>query len=140
MSMGRVVVLLLAACVVSVTVGAQQSAEPFDAVRARSLGMVTYWDHCGSCHGRWAHGDGPLAKTLASRPPDLTRLSERNGGTFPHAAVSRAIAGDDRPHSDMPKWAAEFRGQSDAPGDGTAQQRIDALTLYLEFIQYRPRK
>lgn len=121
---------------------AGQPREPFDAVRARSLGMTTYWDHCASCHGRWGHGDGPEAKGLTIRPPDLTHLAERNGGTFPLAAVAQVIAGTDRVHSPtaMPAWAAVFRGSPGAQDDDEVRRRIEALTLYLEFIQPRPRK
>ena len=121
---------------------AGQPREPFDAVRARSLGMTTYWDHCASCHGRWGHGDGVEAKGLAVRPPDLTLLAAKNGGTFPLAAVAQVIAGNDRVHSPtaMPAWAAVFRGLPGAQDDEAVRRRIEALTLYLEFIQPRPRK
>ncbi len=38
---------------------------------------------CSSCHGSTAKGDGPIATSLAKRPPDLTQLSIRNDAVFP---------------------------------------------------------
>lgn len=56
-------------------------------------GQSLYNTYCWQCHGRDATGDGPMAEMLAIVTPDLTRLSARQGGTFPTEAVARKIDG-----------------------------------------------
>ncbi|MEP7118228.1 MAG: cytochrome c [Acidobacteriota bacterium] len=111
----------------------------FAQVRARGLGMAVFIDHCASCHGRSGQGDGPRLKELSVRPSDLTRLAARNGWVFPAAAVTRAIDGADRSHrnGEMPLWGNVFRADPTVASDGAVKERLDALTLYLEFIQVR---
>ncbi|MFK7878251.1 c-type cytochrome [Roseobacter sp.] len=55
-------------------------------------GAVFFAENCASCHG--ADGSGGNAKGLANTPPDLTMLSDRNGGTFPAARALSYIYGD----------------------------------------------
>ena len=44
-------------------------------------GAPLYAEHCAVCHGRYGNGDGPLADSLAKRPPNLTdSLSRRREG------------------------------------------------------------
>jgi mono/diheme cytochrome c family protein len=43
--------------------------------------------YCASCHGNSAKGDGPAAPALRIPPPDLTKLSKKNGGKFPSDRV-----------------------------------------------------
>lgn len=69
---------------------APAAAEP-DAAAGEALFAV----HCSGCHGAGALGDGPLAPLLKVPAPDLTRLSERNSGTFPVFRVVRQIDGRD---------------------------------------------
>lgn len=59
---------------------------------------------CAECHGKDAASQGPMAEMMALRPPDLTRLSERNGGGFPAEAVAKQIDGRQpvAAHGDMP--------------------------------------
>jgi hypothetical protein len=99
-------------------------------------------NHCAECHGRSGHGEGPRIKELSIRPRDLTKLAERNGGTFPASEVARIIDGADRAHQsgDMPLWGQVFKTDSGPGGEAAARERVDALTLYLEFIQTRPRR
>jgi mono/diheme cytochrome c family protein len=56
-------------------------------------GSYTFKTYCASCHGKEAKGDGPLADSLRFRPPDLTLLARRNGGTYPAEAIYRTIEG-----------------------------------------------
>lgn len=49
--------------------------------------------HCASCHGIEATGNGPLGEMLTVRPPDLTKLSAENGGTFPLDRVVSRVDG-----------------------------------------------
>ena len=137
----------LACSLMVVTVSAnsagQEPPDAFAVVRARGQGLLVFVDHCASCHGRSGHGDGPRVEELTVRPSDLTRLSERNGWIFPKESVARAIDGADRAHrtGDMPLWGEAFRLDAGVPDDAGVKQRIEALTLYVEFIQARrPRR
>lgn len=69
---------LLAACV----------AEP-----RTPTGAEDFAAFCSSCHGAGGQGDGPMATQLPHRPADLTRLSRRNGGSFPGTEVMAKIWG-----------------------------------------------
>jgi mono/diheme cytochrome c family protein len=56
-------------------------------------GAVLFQDHCATCHGIAAEGDGPMTAVLSIAPPDLTVLAETNGGTFPLERVVRRVDG-----------------------------------------------
>ena len=110
-----------------------------DSLSNKSIdGRALYKDYCASCHGVDARGDGPAAKSLNAPPSDLTRISARNGGTFPFDRVSRIISGYDKmPGShgsaDMPVWGPIFsRVESDRE---LGRLRIDSLAKYLRQIQ-----
>jgi mono/diheme cytochrome c family protein len=107
--------------------------------------FVTY---CSACHGTDAKGTGPVAMELKTRPADLTRIAQRNGGTFDREAVYKTIEGLDMPAShgsaEMPVWGAWFVHQ--AVGEGVllddartaarqATNRINNLVKYLETLQ-----
>ncbi len=95
--------------------------------------------HCASCHGEDAKGTGKLAKILVKPPVDLTQITERNGGTFPHDRVFKIIAGTEAVpgHStfQMPKYWERFRHYEGRRGYDTAEKRIHTITLYLESLQ-----
>lgn len=134
------------ACSLMVVAGSadagQNPADGHALVRARGQGLLVFTEHCASCHGRSGRGDGPRVTELTVRPSDLTRLAERNGWIFPAATVTRAIDGADRTHraGDMPLWGQVFRSDPAVPDDAAVKQRIEALTLYIEFIQVRRRR
>jgi len=75
-------------------------------------GRELYQVFCASCHGVKAHGDGPVAKTLKPRVPDLTRIAIRNGGAFPTEQVRQTIDGQQvkAAHGtrDMPVWDGSY--------------------------------
>ncbi|WP_145110545.1 c-type cytochrome [Cereibacter sediminicola] len=48
---------------------------------------------CAGCHGATGRGDGEMAPLLDQRPPDLTTLAARNGGSFPGTRVMAQIWG-----------------------------------------------
>jgi mono/diheme cytochrome c family protein len=103
-----------------------EALDPSQATR----GQLIYQRFCAACHGTAGKGDGQLAAGLRSRPTDLTRMAERNGGVFAYDKVSRAIDGRDsvRMHgsADMPVWGEVFaktRG-TDAPDPDEAVARI----------------
>jgi mono/diheme cytochrome c family protein len=105
-------------------------------------GAALFARHCASCHGRSGEGDGPVASVVRAAMPNLRTLSERNGGTFPRAAVTRYIAGDEVPtaHGDrlMPVWGDTFAGTSGNPqaDAATARAALESLADFLEQIQY----
>jgi mono/diheme cytochrome c family protein len=100
-----------------------------------SDGAAMFNSYCASCHGLDATGTGPAAKALAKAPADLTRITARNGGTFPEVKIRRYIEGADEISAhgsrDMPVWGALFR-QMEA---GTVPLRIQALSDFLKSIQ-----
>ena len=110
-----------------------------------ALDFVTW---CGPCHGRLGRGDGPVAPSLKAVPPDLTRLSERTGGTFPTDMVRQRIDGRDLPTvhgtAEMPIWGSVFTLQATAAGmlqedregaENEVKRRISRLVQYLETLQ-----
>jgi len=113
--------------------------------RGEDLSMASghdlYRRFCESCHGASGLGDGPSARHFKSDTPDLTRISTRHGGRFPHRWVTRIVDGTNprQPHGpkDMPAWGKEL-AMIDSPGPGVAaptQERIQRLVDYLESIQ-----
>jgi mono/diheme cytochrome c family protein len=96
---------------------------------------------CAACHGTEAHGDGPVAAGLASTVPDLTRIKERNDGTFPADTVRDTIDGRTpvRAHGTrvMPVWGYEFWVEegADITAEREARELVRRLVLYLESIQ-----
>jgi mono/diheme cytochrome c family protein len=93
--------------------------------------------YCAACHGRTAKGDGPIAPQLKTRPPDLTQLARRNGGSFPAGQVLAYLTGTGRTlrahgPTEMPVWGLVFRARE---SDGRAGERITGLVLYLSSIQ-----
>lgn len=58
-------------------------------------GAALYAQHCVSCHGTRADGQGPMREVLLVQPSDLTTLTARHGGTFPVLRVAERIDGRD---------------------------------------------
>ena len=103
-------------------------------------GAPTYRVYCGSCHGKEAKGDGPLAKDLRVQPANLTELSMRNDGAFPFEMVIETInhGRSVRAHGsqDMPAWgdAFEMTEQSEA----AAKAKMEELAHFLWSLQKKP--
>lgn len=109
------------------------------------VGKREFETSCVSCHGAKGKGDGPRAKTLERRAPDLTGLARRHNGNFPFAYVEETI--DGRRHiaahglREMPIWGDVYdrkakRKYSDAEeADFQARRRVLALVDYLHRIQ-----
>ena len=99
------------------------------------VGRDVYKTYCSSCHGPDAKGDGPLASSLRVRPPDLTLIGKRMGGTFSSDKVRRIIDGRDpvKGHggADMPVWGDAFKSSRDGYSEQAVKARIDALTEHL---------
>lgn len=99
-------------------------------------GSATFGLYCATCHGPSARGDGPMAAVLTKRPADLTRIAQRNGGTFPTELVAKVIDGraPAKGHGggEMPVWGDAFGKSADRTPVG---ERIARLVSYLESIQ-----
>ena len=98
-------IFTLAAILLAGTASAQ------DALR----GMDVFANHCATCHGVSAMGDGPMASVLAVAPADLTGLAAANGGVFPMARVVRRVdgSGEILAHGGpMPLWGMVLDGPS----------------------------
>lgn len=108
----------------------------------KERGVRLYRPSCASCHGIDARGHGDLAPLLKGGVPDLTTLSQRNGGIFPTYTVRRSIDGrfDSSAHGtrEMPVWGwqlydpgvhdtREARARTDA--------LVDELVEYLQSLQ-----
>jgi hypothetical protein len=105
-------------------------------------GQRLYADACAACHGVAGRGDGPVAAALKTPPPDLTRLTQANGGLFPRDLVIDTIAGerDVAAHGsrEMPVWSQRFGpGGSGAPGVASVYVRrnLEMLTDYITSLQ-----
>jgi mono/diheme cytochrome c family protein len=94
--------------------------------------------YCAPCHGAGGSGDGPVSASLKKQPPDLTRITARNGGHFPSEDLQRFVAGDERlvaAHGsrEMPVWGPIF--QSLEPHDRLTRIRIENVVKFIESIQ-----
>ena len=109
-----------------------QADEPPMVRRGRDM----FGQYCASCHGLSGKGDGPLATTLKKPPADLTQISKKADGIFPHAKVRQFIDGERavRAHGsrEMPVWGKEFRRNKPDP---TVRLHILAFTSFIESIQ-----
>jgi mono/diheme cytochrome c family protein len=129
-------------CIPAVGHGRAEAVVGNDVIAA---GRTAYRSRCASCHGREAHGDGPVGAALRVPPPDLTWLAERHGGTFPRAYVVDVVTGRApvvaHGTSEMPVWSDRLDG-ADGPGATTAaalevRRVVQAIAAYLESIQQR---
>lgn len=108
-----------------------------------TAGAQDFQSYCATCHGIEAKDDGPAAAILTVKPPDLTLLSKRNGGTFPFEQTYEQIDGSKmatvKGHgtSERPIWGDVFRGERGNAAQWLAgtQGRILSLVHYLESIQ-----
>lgn len=109
----------------------------------RPTGALLYERHCASCHGATAKGDGPLATALAVRPPDLTTLQARKGGTWDAGAIMAVIDGRTAVAAhgprEMPVWGTVFTTTARDEGGGYAEISAlyagEALAEHLRGVQ-----
>lgn len=109
--------------------------------RTAFSGKPLYSTYCATCHGTTAKGDGPFAKSLRKRPPDLTQLARQNQGTFPADRVTKIIDGRDpavgHGNSDMPIWGDAFSRTKEDSDPESVQLKIEAIVKYLDSLQER---
>jgi mono/diheme cytochrome c family protein len=115
------------------------SAPPSDAAVAGVAGAYSYKTHCASCHGIDGKGEGPLSDSLRFRPPDLTLIARRNGGTFPAERVYRIVDGRKplKGHGgpDMPIWGDAFKNSETGFDDAQVKARVRSVVDHLKTIQ-----
>ena len=103
-------------------------------------GKQMYREYCASCHGLDGKGHGPVATSLNKRPPDLTTLAKRHGGSFPREYVTSVLrfgpGFSAHGSSDMPVWGPIFQ-YLDNYNEPAVRQRIQNLCDHLESIQER---
>lgn len=101
-------------------------------------GAAIFAENCTACHGYLGEGGELIGGQNA---PDLTRISARNGGTFPRAAVLSQIDGygHGKASTVMPEFGALLEGDLvpvEVEGVMTPTPRpLAALLTYLESIQ-----
>ena len=134
------------AAFVIAALGAPAFADPapgHDPVLAE-IGAPLFARYCSSCHGLGGRGDGPTAKTMSTRPADLTGIAKRRNGQFPTAEIAKFIDGrfEYPAHGsrEMPVWGTRFG--SDVPesdvSESIARGNIASLVEYLKSIQNPP--
>ncbi|MDH3421060.1 MAG: cytochrome c [Gammaproteobacteria bacterium] len=95
---------------------------------------------CASCHGESGHGNGPVARTLNTVVPDVTRLRERYG-EFAADDIRQIIDGRSLvvAHGTryMPVWGYEFWVEegADVTAEREARVLIDRIVEYLRTVQ-----
>jgi mono/diheme cytochrome c family protein len=133
----RVPMLILSLSVV-ISASAQTTSQPQPPMRPVD-GATIFRSNCAACHGLEGRGNGSASKALKRNLSDLTRLSQRNGGTFPAAHVRTAImfGADDLPPAHgskpMPSWGAIFHEIEFDQDLGNV--RLENVTKYLESLQ-----
>ena len=133
---------LLIATSISVASACVRHAPVRDPI-APSYGEALYLAHCVACHGTTGAGDGPQAARQSVAPPDLRRISERNGGRYPMNRVRRVIDGRKpvKGHGDagMPIWGDLLLEPRDGYAPQTAKDKVEHLARYLATLQDLPR-
>jgi len=116
--------------------------EPIDEVGRRE-----FVRSCAACHGETGRGDGLVAGLMSVKPPDLTTIRKRHGGTYPASWVYRIIDGRNamRAHGseEMPIWGDRYRADAlrglplplNISADAVVHGRILSLVYYLDLIQ-----
>ena len=108
----RVPILVL---LVSVVISAfAQTTSPRQPPMRPVDGATIFRNNCAACHGTEGRGNGPVSKALKRDVPDLTTLSQRNGGAFPvtHVRTTIMFGADDllpaHGSKAMPIWGPIF--------------------------------
>ncbi|MBZ5611824.1 MAG: cytochrome c [Acidobacteriia bacterium] len=102
-------------------------------------GEEMFRTYCAVCHGVDGRGAGPAAPALNQGLPDLTQISQRNGGKFPGFRIANIIQGDvyiaAHGSRDMPTWGDVFRSMK--RDEATVKLRVHNLTHYLRSLQQK---
>ena len=108
------------------------------------VGKSEFRESCAACHGLDGRGDGPVAKYLNAKIPDLTQLARSRGGKFPVQELYQIIDGRQTKgiHGDraMPIWGDRYKVTATKEFGGygaetAVRDRIVKLVEYLRTIQ-----
>ena len=132
----RCLSLVTAMCVL---IGANGSSADVTIAEGKTL----FGQYCAVCHGDDAKGEGRAARSLETKPADLTRIAARRDGVWPMLEVMSIIDGYTKqfnPRADMPVIPELSGGRmiDFDTGNGIvtpAPARLVALVEYLEAIQ-----
>ena len=133
--------LALSVAVVTAVVAIAQDVGPqAPPLVIRSIdGRDSFEFYCAPCHGRDGGGHGALVERLKTKPPDLRRLAQRNGGDFPRDRVLAFVTSGDpstsEHRSEMPPWGEAFAGLERS--EILVTIRISNIVRYLESLQIR---
>lgn len=126
---------------------AQQTTPKIKTVPMQSTsptsGQQMFAAYCASCHGSDGKGNGPAAPALKTPPPNLTLLSQKNGGLFPgdriRSTLKFGVSTPAHGSQDMPVWGELFKTiQGTSPNNAmVVNQRIMNLTSYIRQIQQK---
>jgi mono/diheme cytochrome c family protein len=119
---------------------AQKHDQTPPSVRNPLEGVDIFRHYCATCHGVDARGHGPTSVALKHEVPDLTRISQRNGGEFPYKHVKQVIEGEDTEllsHGtrEMPIWGPIFHEVEWDQDFGDV--RLEAITKYIQSLQQK---
>jgi hypothetical protein len=124
-------------------VSADSKPESLD--RAVVQGEAAYSRFCAVCHGFDGKGNDEQLVDLQHRPPDLTLITQRNGGQFPwlrlYTIINSQESVDAHGIKEMPEWNEVFdlRNWDSQDNDEFAEEivygRIFVLLMYLNSIQ-----
>ncbi len=113
------------------------SCGPQDTRTDAERGAELYHSYCEICHGD--HGDGPMEEVLQVDVPDLTKLTQMHGGTFPREHLENILSGTDdflsHGTANMPVWGDVFMEGEHLRREWQAEEKINELVDYLEGIQ-----
>ena len=104
-------------------------------------GKVIFQTSCAACHGTDARGGGPVAESLKTKPPDLRRIAQRRGGTFPEGEVVGFIDGRTRTPAhgtrEMPVWGDRLARavKDEKEREARVARNVEMLVAYLKTIQ-----
>ena len=105
---------------------------------AAQSGAEDFRHYCAACHGPDGKGKGTWNGTEV---PDLTRLSQQNGGKFPFEEIHKVVDGRSKSRwhqrrRDMPYWGQVFEMEADNPASkAKVEGRIAAIVDYIRGIQ-----
>jgi len=136
--MQRRVPMLILLVLGAISASAQTTPQPQPPMRPVD-GSTIFRNNCAACHGLEGRGNGPTSKALNRKVPDLTRLSQRNGDTFPaiHVRTIVMFGADDllpaHGSKTMPIWGPIFHEIEFDQDLGNV--RLENVTKYLESLQ-----
>jgi mono/diheme cytochrome c family protein len=133
---------LAAAVLVGACARPAVAPSPSSMTEAATDGRGVFLRRCASCHGSEGDGDGPVASSLRTPPPDLTRLGV--GAAFPRERVIAVVTGTAPPAAhgsrEMPVWSLQFGPPSGATAAASlwATRQLALLIDHLQAIQVPP--